>query len=143
MFKLYNFRTMYPDVDHVRLTSRADTRVTRLGKMLRKYRIDELPQLFNVLKGEMSLIGPRPVPESHYSLYLEKIPGYDLRHLIKPGITGLAQVRLGYTCTLEGESQKLKYDLDYMLRAGFLLDLHIIIQTLMLTFNKENKKLVK
>lgn len=84
----------------------------------------------------MSLIGPRPVPECFYELYKKEIEGYDTRHLIKPGITGLAQIKIGYTNTLEGERKKLMYDLKYVTEADVWLDIRIILATLFLPLKK-------
>ena len=132
IFLLYKFRTMYVGCDPNTLSDFGDKRITALGRLLRKYRLDELPQIINVIKGEMSLIGPRPVPESHYELYKNRIENYDIRHLIKPGITGLSQIKIGYTNTLEGERKKLTYDLEYLTKANIWLDLRIILSTILL-----------
>lgn len=129
LFKIYKFRSMYTDADSSFLTLEADERVTRSGKFIRKYRLDELPQLYNILVGDMSLIGPRPVPVNFYNYYLQNIPFYDQRHQIRPGITGLAQVRQGYTTTLDQESMKLKYDLFYIRSISLKLDLAILLQS--------------
>lgn len=129
LFRIYKFRSMYIDADSSFLTLESDDRVTRSGKFIRKYRLDELPQLYNVLMGDMSLIGPRPVPVNFYDHYLQNIPFYDKRHQIRPGITGLAQVRQGYTTTLKEESKKLKYDLFYIRSISLKLDLAILLQS--------------
>jgi lipopolysaccharide/colanic/teichoic acid biosynthesis glycosyltransferase len=129
IFKLYKFRTMYVGSDEKLIKNQPDRRVTRVGRWLRKYKLDELPQLINVLNGQMSVIGPRPVPVAFYKLYVELIPGYELRHLIAPGITGLAQVELGYTTTVDEEKQKLKFDLDYIHSISLLTDFKIIFRT--------------
>lgn len=129
LFRIYKFRSMYIDADSSFLTLASDDRVTRSGKFIRKYRLDELPQLYNVLMGDMSLIGPRPVPANFYDYYLQNIPLYDKRHQIRPGITGLAQVRQGYTTTLDEESRKLKYDLFYIRSISLKLDLAILLQS--------------
>ncbi len=128
-FVLYKFRTMVPKCDTSILSSTCDNRVTKIGAVLRRLKLDEIPQLLNVLKGDMSIIGPRPVPENFYMAYIQQIPGYSLRHLIRPGITGLAQVRLGYTNTVEQEQLKLKFDLDYIRNIGITLDLRILGDT--------------
>ncbi|MDN3548765.1 sugar transferase [Mucilaginibacter aquaedulcis] len=130
LFKIYKLRSMYMDADSSYLTSKADDRVTRSGKFIRKYRLDELPQLYNVLMGDMSLIGPRPVPVNFYDYYLQNIPLYNNRHQIRPGITGLAQVRQGYTTTLDEERMKLKYDLFYLRSVSLKLDLAILLQSI-------------
>ncbi|TFF33972.1 sugar transferase [Mucilaginibacter psychrotolerans] len=129
LFKIYKFRSMYTGADSSFLTLEADERVTRSGKFIRKYRLDELPQLYNILIGDMSLIGPRPVPVNFYDYYLQNIPHYNKRHEIRPGITGLAQVRQGYTTTLDEERMKFKYDLFYIRSLSLKLDLAILLQS--------------
>ena len=105
-------------------------RITSLGRIMRKIRIDELPQIINVLKGEMSLIGPRPDYYRHAIQYLKNIEGYRERHLIRPGITGLAQVRLGYVESLEAISNKTSIDNYYINNLGYTADMKIIFSTL-------------
>lgn len=131
LFRMYKFRTMYQNCDDRFLTSTNDKRVTRIGKILRQTKLDELPQLLNVLRGEMSLIGPRPTPENFYDLYKSQIPYYSVRNLILPGITGWAQIMLGYTKTLEQERQKFYLDLEYIKNIGFGYDLKILCYTLL------------
>jgi lipopolysaccharide/colanic/teichoic acid biosynthesis glycosyltransferase len=130
LFRMYKFRTMYNNSAENVLCQEGDPRVTRCGRWLRKYRLDEIPQVWNVLKGNMSFIGPRPVPYTFYHLYRIKIPGYDLRHTVRPGITGYAQVMQGYTSTLEEEQLKLQYDLQYIRNISLRTDLLIIWHTL-------------
>jgi lipopolysaccharide/colanic/teichoic acid biosynthesis glycosyltransferase len=129
MFTLYKLRTMVVNCSADQLTSANDARVTAVGHFLRKYKLDELPQLLNVLKGDMSMIGPRPVPAQFYQRYLHAIPNYDLRHIVTPGITGLAQVKLGYTETMAGEMEKLQWDIQYIKSISFGQDLKILFQT--------------
>jgi len=105
-------------------------RITKLGLTLRKLRIDELPQILNVLKGDMSLIGPRPDYYDHALLYLENIPHYKFRHLIKPGISGLSQIRLGYAEGLSATKKKAKVDIFYIENASFSLDVKIFFGTI-------------
>jgi exopolysaccharide biosynthesis polyprenyl glycosylphosphotransferase len=107
-----------------------DTRITRIGRVLRKSRIDEIPQMWNVLKGEMSFIGPRPERPEFTIQLLNDIPFYSLRHSIKPGITGWAQVNYGYGASVEDAAEKLQYDLFYIKNLSFFLDLHILIRTI-------------
>ncbi|HEY0677236.1 MAG TPA: sugar transferase [Chitinophagaceae bacterium] len=130
-FRMYKFRTMYSNSSEEKLAMEADDRITGLGRFLRKYRLDELPQLWNVLSGEMSIIGPRPVPYNFYNVYLKEVPGYKLRHLIKPGITGLAQVLQGYTRTVDEERMKFTYDLYYINNISFKMDLSIMRRTVL------------
>ena len=105
-------------------------RITPLGRVLRKMRIDELPQILNVLKGEMSLIGPRPDYYIHALEYLKCVEGYRERHNIRPGITGLSQIRLGYVDSLDATSKKASIDNYYIQNAGYIIELKIIIYTL-------------
>jgi lipopolysaccharide/colanic/teichoic acid biosynthesis glycosyltransferase len=105
-------------------------RITPLGRILRKSRIDELPQVLNVLKGEMSLIGPRPDYYVHALEYLKNIEGYRERHAIRPGITGLSQIRLGYVESLEATSNKAHIDNYYIKNIGYIIELKIIFNTI-------------
>ncbi|MDC1348836.1 sugar transferase [Amylibacter sp.] len=107
-------------------------RITPLGRVLRKTRIDELPQILNVLKGDMSLIGPRPDYYEHALEYLENIEGYRERHTIRPGITGLSQIRLGYAETLEATSKKTSIDNYYIKNVGYIIELKIIVNTILI-----------
>lgn len=134
-FLMYKFRSMYLNADSSYLTLHSDSRITRVGKFIRKYRIDELPQIINILKGEMSIIGPRPVPLNFLHKYEKEINHYQLRHSIRPGITGLAQVRQGYTTTIEEERRKLKYDLFYINTISFKLDMIILLSSIKLLFS--------
>ena len=105
-------------------------RITRLGRLLRCTRLDELPQVINVIRGEMSLIGPRPDYYPHALVYVDTVPGYRDRHKVKPGISGYAQTEVGYVDGLEGVRAKVAADLHYMRHAGFRLDLWIAWRTL-------------
>lgn len=133
---LFKLRTMHVDAeqDGLRTATRNDPRVTRLGRILRRSRIDELPQLINVLHGEMSLIGPRPERPEFVAEYARQIEGYSLRHLVKPGITGLAQVHFGYAESLEDTEIKFYYDIDYIKCCSLWIDLKILLQTLPIVF---------
>lgn len=130
-FSLVKFRTM----DSMR-PSRSEwvrdngDRITAVGRWLRKYRLDELPQLFNVLMGHMNLIGPRPHPASNYHLFMRNIPFYAFRATVRPGITGWAQVRYGYANDLQEEIEKMRYDMYYIKYHSFRLDIEIIIRTI-------------
>ncbi len=130
VFELFKFRTMVPDAEKSTgavLASQNDPRVTPLGRFLRRFRLDELPQLLNVLKGEMSFVGPRPERPRFVADFERQVPGYAARHKVKPGITGLAQVRGHYDTRAEN---KLRYDLAYIYNYGFVLDLMILLETL-------------
>ncbi|MBP0484478.1 sugar transferase [Sagittula sp. M10.9X] len=105
-------------------------RITRLGQILRKSRIDELPQVLNVLKGDMSLIGPRPDYYDHALRFLKEVPGYRERHAVRPGISGLAQTELGYIEGVEATCRKVRADLYYIQNAGFALETWIFLRTL-------------
>ena len=106
-----------------------DPRTTRVGRIIRKLRIDEIPQIINVLKGDMSFVGPRPERPIFVAGFKEKIPYYHLRHLVKPGITGWAQVSYSYGDSEEDAIEKLQYDLYYMKNLSFFFDLQIIFET--------------
>ncbi len=112
------------------------TRITRLGNFMRKTRIDELPQILNVLRGEMSLIGPRPDAFSHARKFVRLIPEYRTRHHVRPGISGLAQVDLGYAVGLEATRQKTRVDIHYIENAGFRLDATLVIRTITTILSK-------
>jgi exopolysaccharide biosynthesis polyprenyl glycosylphosphotransferase len=139
-FGLVKFRTMQaaegPRSEWIRDNAH---RVTRVGKWLRRFRIDEWPQLLNVLKGEMSFVGPRPHPVSNYQLFLRKIPYYHLREVVRPGITGWAQVRYGYANDLEEETEKMRFDIYYIKHRSFWLDVRILVDTaLLLVFDRQS-----
>ncbi len=132
IFKLYKFRTMRPDAENGKSVwaSPDDPRVTRVGRLLRKSRLDELPQLYNVLMGQMSIIGPRPErPDIVVDLCIV-LPYYAERHLVKPGITGWAQISFRYGASIEDARRKLQYDLYYLKHMSFELDLMILFRTI-------------
>jgi exopolysaccharide biosynthesis polyprenyl glycosylphosphotransferase len=129
-FKVYKLRTMVKDAEKLSgpvLAEEDDPRITPVGRFLRKYRVDELPQLINILKGEMSFVGPRPERPFFVDRFVAEIPGYRERFRVKPGVTGLAQVSGGYATTPE---RKLKYDLIYMYHCNLAMDAQIIAETL-------------
>ena len=107
-----------------------DGRVTRVGKFIRRFRIDEIPQLYNVLKGEMSFVGPRPEREYFVKQLEDLIPYYTIRHTVRPGITGWAQVCYGYGASVEDAVEKLNYDLFYIKNMTTLMDIMIIMRTI-------------
>ncbi len=131
-FMVHKFRTMAVDAEAkgARWATKDDPRVTRLGGFLRKTRIDEIPQLWNVLRGEMSFVGPRPERPEFTSWLAEEIPFYNLRHMVRPGLTGWAQVRYGYGSTLAEAREKLSYDLYYLKHKSMGLDLLIMFETI-------------
>ena len=126
------FRTMYKhsEVDGPRFAEANDPRVTRFGQWLRRTKVDEWPQFFNVIIGDMSLVGPRPERPGWAKQYRESIPYYDLRHVVRPGITGWAQVAHGYTSDIEGTRAKLELDLYYIKYFGFQLDAIVLFRTI-------------
>ena len=133
LFTVYKFRSMYQDAEAATgavWASKDDPRVTRVGRFLRKFRFDELPQLFNVLRGEMALIGPRPERPEFVQILSRQIPFYRQRHCVKPGITGWAQINHKYGDTIEDSITKLEYDLYYIKNLSLALDAYIIFQTL-------------
>jgi lipopolysaccharide/colanic/teichoic acid biosynthesis glycosyltransferase len=134
VFRQIKFRSMAPDAERATgpvLSWAGDPRITRVGRVLRKTALDELPQLINILKGEMSFVGPRPQLAVLVRDYLEQIPNYALRHLVRPGLTGLAQVRGRYHTP---PHQKLRFDLLYVRRCSLPLDLRLFATSLLVTF---------
>jgi exopolysaccharide biosynthesis polyprenyl glycosylphosphotransferase len=131
-FEILKFRSMTHDAerDGPQWAQAADPRVTRIGRVIRELRIDELPQLVNVLKGEMSFIGPRPERPVFNETLEKEIPLYNLRLLVRPGITGLAQVMYPYGASVEDAREKLQYDLYYIKNYSVLLDIGIVFKTL-------------
>jgi exopolysaccharide biosynthesis polyprenyl glycosylphosphotransferase len=133
LFSLIKFRSMKPDAEEdgvARWASADDSRVTRLGRLLRRTRVDELPQIFNVLKGDMSFIGPRPERPEFVEILRQEVNFYDYRHTVKPGISGWAQLHYPYGASVEDAQEKLKYDLFYIKNYSLLLDVIILLQTL-------------
>jgi exopolysaccharide biosynthesis polyprenyl glycosylphosphotransferase len=129
-FHLFKFRTMRPsDSRTSEWVQDNEGRITRVGSWLRRFRFDEIPQMVNVLRGEMNLIGPRPHPTSNQQIFLENIAYYGLRSTVRPGVTGWAQVRYGYANNLEEETEKMRYDLYYIKNHTLWLDLKILVAT--------------
>jgi putative colanic acid biosynthesis UDP-glucose lipid carrier transferase len=139
---VYKFRSMtvMEDGGEIRQASRNDNRVTPLGAFLRSSSLDELPQFINVLQGRMSVVGPRPHAVAHNELYRKLIKSYMVRHKVRPGITGWAQVNglRGETETVEKMRARIEYDLDYLRHWSLKLDLAIIWRTLFVVFKKQN-----
>jgi sugar transferase (PEP-CTERM system associated) len=132
IFTLWKFRTMYKDAESETgpvWAATTDPRVTRVGKYLRRTRLDELPQLYNIVKGDMSLVGPRPERPHFVNQLAEVIPFYSLRHCVKPGVTGWAQIKYRYGNTMDDAIEKLQYDLFYIKNMSWLLDLVVIVDT--------------
>ena len=139
IFKIYKLRSMYIDAekDGPRWASENDEKVTKVGRIIRKTRIDELPQLVNILKGDMSIIGPRPERPELIKEFIKYLPDFNDRLLVKPGITGWAQVNGGYTLT---PKEKLEFDKYYIQNRGFRLDLLILIKTIMVIFTRHGAR---
>lgn len=129
VFRVYKFRTMRGEPREGAYAGEEQDRIAPLGRFLRRYRLDELPQLWNVLKGEMSLVGPRPEQRVLAEAYAREIPLYPLRHTVRPGLTGWAQVHQGYAEGKEETLVKLSYDLYYIKHLSFFLDLRILLRT--------------
>ena len=139
-FTVLKFRSMRNDAEKdgiARWASVGDPRVTRVGRLIRKLRIDELPQLFNVVRGEMSFVGPRPERPNFVAQLKEQIPFYDLRHSVKPGLTGWAQVRYSYGASVEDARTKLQFDLYYVKNHSLFLDVLILFETVRVILFRE------
>ena len=143
--EVLKFRTMFVDrcegpESAVATTRRHDPRVTPIGRLLRRTSLDELPQFLNVLRGEMSVVGPRPHAVAHHDRFAGLIDGYLARHRVKPGITGWAQVNglRGEADTLARMQERVRYDLHYIENWSLLLDLRIILRTLLVGFSHPN-----
>lgn len=145
IFKLFKFRTMVVGAEssEAKWATDPDPRATRVGRILRQLHIDELPQSINILRGDMSLVGPRPERPEFVDSLAEKIPFYRARHTIKPGVTGWAQVNYGYGRSVKDALTKLEYDLYYVKHFSFLLDASIVVQTVGRVFRPERKRPVR
>jgi lipopolysaccharide/colanic/teichoic acid biosynthesis glycosyltransferase len=132
VFRVLKFRSMREDAEKdgvARWAQTDDDRITRVGRVIRKLRIDELPQVINVLRGEMSFVGPRPERPTFVEQLAAEIPYYALRHTVKPGITGWAQLRYAYGASVKDAEEKLKYDLYYVKNHSLMFDLLVLLQT--------------
>jgi len=129
--RLLKFRTMHPSDRHTsEWAGDNDDRITRAGRWLRRFRLDELPQFVNILRGDINLVGPRPHPLSNFDLFTRTVPYYRIRSMVPPGVTGWAQVRYGYANDLEEETEKMRYDLYYIKHRSILLDALILLDTI-------------
>lgn len=137
IFKVYKLRSMVQNAETggAQWAQHGDSRVTRIGRLIRKTRIDEAPQFFNILKGEMSFVGPRPERPEFVEELKKDIPFYNERHLVKPGLTGWAQINFPYGSSVEDAQQKLSYDLFYIKNQSIALDISIILKTINTVFN--------
>jgi sugar transferase (PEP-CTERM system associated) len=142
-FLCLKFRSMRSDAERdgvAQWASAGDARITRVGRVIRMLRIDELPQLWNVLKGEMSLVGPRPERPAFVEQLTKQMPFYELRHSVKPGLTGWAQVRYSYASSIEESRRKLQFDLYYVKNHSLLMDLLILLETVRVVLFREGAK---
>lgn len=132
VFRIYKFRTMSADSDRAGQVwaSEQDPRITRIGRILRKYRLDELPQLWNVLRGEMNIVGPRPEQPEIFQDLKERVALYDKRQRVLPGITGWAQINHAYDQSIDDVRKKVEYDLEYIARRSLSQDLKIMARTI-------------
>ena len=134
-FNMYKFRSMIESIDGAGFTqNNGDPRITKIGVVIRKYRIDELPQLLNILKGEMSFIGPRPESLELSNWYEKDVPFFSYRHIVRPGLSGWAQVNQGYAAEVDGMTVKLQYDFYYIKNFSLWLDILIAIKTIRTVF---------
>ncbi|MCF7914818.1 MAG: sugar transferase [Spirochaetaceae bacterium] len=141
-FRLFKLRSMYRDAEKdgkAQWSTKGDSRITGVGKFLRRTRLDELPQVINVLRGEMSFIGPRPERPEFVHTLSERIPHYGLRHLVRPGLTGWAQVNFEYASSEEETAIKLSYDLYYVKNRSALLDIKIALKTILVIFERRGR----
>ena len=132
LFNVIKFRSMRTDAEKdgkPRWATSGDSRVTRVGRVIRKLRVDELPQLISVLNGDMSLVGPRPERPFFVDQLTREIPFYAVRHSVKPGVTGWAQVRYHYGASVEDSAEKLQYDLYYVKNHTLFLDILVLFET--------------
>ena len=135
-FHIIKFRTMYQGAENgtPKLSSATDDRITPVGRILRKYRIDELPQFYNILKGEMSIVGPRPERRFYINQIIEEAPYYCLLYKIRPGLTSWGPIKIGYSDTIEKMIERLNYDIIYMENMSLLNDLKIMFLTIEIIF---------
>ena len=139
VFKIIKFRTMIPNAekigDGLKVKTESDNRITRIGKILRKTSLDELPQLINVIKGEMSIVGPRPPVTYHPHKYEEYREEQKIRIKVRPGITGLAQIRVRNSASWD---ERIKIDIEYVDKISFTMDIKIVLKTVVKVFKKDN-----
>lgn len=142
VFRMYKLRTMQGSTENTRFATDEKSRITPLGKFMRDIHVDELPQVINVLFGDMSLIGPRPEQLEFFQNYAISINGFSQRQSVRPGISGLAQIQYGYTDSFVGAKCKLKWDLEYIRKQGFALETKIYLRTFSYVFPRIGKRLL-
>jgi lipopolysaccharide/colanic/teichoic acid biosynthesis glycosyltransferase len=135
-FKILKFRTMYLGAENgtPKLSSANDDRITQIGRTLRKYRIDEIPQFWNILKGDMSLVGPRPERRYYINRIIEEAPYYCLLYKIRPGLTSWGPIKIGYSDTIEKMIERLNYDIIYIENMSLITDIKILMYTIEIIF---------
>ena len=140
-FTIYKFRSMYVDAEKngPALTKDNDSRITKWGKFMRAWRLDELPQLWNIIKGDMSLVGPRPERKFYIDQVLKQSPQYYSLLKVKPGLTSWGMIKFGYASSVDEMIQRMEYDLNYIEHASLLLDLRIILHTFSLVISGKGK----
>lgn len=141
IFEIIKFRSMVAnaEINGAQWADEDDPRVTRIGAFLRKTRLDELPQILAVLRGDMSFVGPRPERPEFVEVLKEKIPFYAMRHLVKPGLTGWAQINFPYGASVEDAMEKLQYDLFYIKNRSFVLDTGILFKTVLIILTQNGR----
>jgi lipopolysaccharide/colanic/teichoic acid biosynthesis glycosyltransferase len=143
IYRMHKFRSMVEDAEKMSgpvWALAGDKRITRVGKIIRKLRMDELPQLWNILKGEMSFVGPRPEREHFVKELAELIPYYRERHTVKPGLSGWAQVSYPYGASVDDAVEKLNYDLFYIKNMSFFMDLMIVLRTIKIVLFRKGSR---